>query len=197
MIFDFVAFAACWLRAPTRVGAVTPSGAALAKAMAAQVDPQRPGHVVELGGGTGAVTAALLEHGVARAKLVVVERDPLFCRLLRQRFPGLLILNEDASEVARVLAGHGIHEVSAVVSSLPLLSLGPSLQAKLLRRNLDLIGSAGGLTQFTYGLGSPIRSGVLQESGMSGQPVARVWRNLPPATVWQYSHRGQQPSFGL
>jgi phosphatidylethanolamine/phosphatidyl-N-methylethanolamine N-methyltransferase len=197
MNFDFVAFAACWLRAPTHVGAVTPSGAALAKAMAAQVDPQRPGHVIELGGGTGAVTAALLERGVARSRLVVVERDPLFCRLLRQRFPGLLILKEDASEVARVLAGHGIHEVSAVVSSLPLLSLGPSVQAKLLKRNLDLIGSAGGLTQFTYGLGSPIRSGVLEESGMSGQPVARVWRNLPPATVWQYSHCGQEQGAGL
>ena len=42
-----------WLRHPTKVGAITPSGRALSEAMAAPIDWSKPGHVVELGAGMG------------------------------------------------------------------------------------------------------------------------------------------------
>ena len=46
---------------------------ALAAAIAAQIDPQRAGLVVELGPGTGVVTQALLDRGIARNRLIVIE----------------------------------------------------------------------------------------------------------------------------
>ena len=51
-----------WLQHPTKVGAITPSGRALSKAMVRQVDWSRPGHVVELGAGMGSFTRELLER---------------------------------------------------------------------------------------------------------------------------------------
>ena len=45
------------------------------------------GPVIELGPGTGPVTEALVEHGVHPSRLVLVEFNPTFCQLLRQRFP--------------------------------------------------------------------------------------------------------------
>jgi phospholipid N-methyltransferase len=62
---DEVRFFLHWLRRPARLGAVVPSGHALAAALAAEIDIQAPGAVVELGSGTGRVTAALIAAGVA------------------------------------------------------------------------------------------------------------------------------------
>ena len=72
--------------APRLTGAVAPSGRALARAMAAAAGSPPDGLIVELGPGTGPVTRALIEAGVARERLVLVEYDAGFCRLLRQRF---------------------------------------------------------------------------------------------------------------
>ena len=49
-----------WLKNPRKIGAVAVSSAELAAAMARQM-PRGPGCVVELGGGTGSVTKAILE----------------------------------------------------------------------------------------------------------------------------------------
>ena len=54
-----ICFFRLWLRRPRRVGAVMPSGRALATAMATCIDAQAPGMVVELGGGTGSITRAI------------------------------------------------------------------------------------------------------------------------------------------
>ena len=43
--------------------------------------------MVELGPGTGAITNALVEHGIDQKRLVLVEYNPGFCALLRDRYP--------------------------------------------------------------------------------------------------------------
>jgi phosphatidylethanolamine/phosphatidyl-N-methylethanolamine N-methyltransferase len=61
------------LRNPFRIGAVAPSSRALAMAMAGQVLRRHSGTIVEFGPGTGAITAALLDLGIARERLYLVE----------------------------------------------------------------------------------------------------------------------------
>src|ERR1700739_710555 len=79
---DEVRFIRSWIERPLSIGAVTPSGKLLARAMARYVDPTSTGPVVELGPGTGPVTEALVEAGVDPARLVLVEFNPNFCRIL-------------------------------------------------------------------------------------------------------------------
>src|SRR5437773_2340632 len=84
---DEVRFIRSWIEKPLSIGAVTPSGKVLARTMARYVDPDVDGPVIELGPGTGPVTEALVEQGVAPSRLVLVEYNPEFCRLLRARYP--------------------------------------------------------------------------------------------------------------
>src|ERR1044071_4906237 len=77
---DEVAFIRSWIEKPISMGAVTPSGKMLARAMARAVDPDAPGPVIELGSGTGAVTKALVERGIEPQRLVLVEFNPSFLR---------------------------------------------------------------------------------------------------------------------
>src|SRR3982074_2277560 len=100
-----------WLRRPLAMGAVMPSGRLLAAAMAKTTQAVlegRPGHVVELGAGTGEVTKALLAAGIAPERLALIERDPELAIFLRRHFPGPRIIEGDAARLPRLLADHGV-----------------------------------------------------------------------------------------
>ena len=101
-----------WARDPAGVGAIAPSGPWLAKAMAAATSHRRPGVIVELGAGTGRITAALIARAEDPGGIVVVERDPSFCALLAKRFPGLRILQGDACDLRRLAADAGLSAAS-------------------------------------------------------------------------------------
>ena len=102
---DEARFIRTWFENPVGTGAVSPSGRFLARAMARAVDPANPGPIVELGPGTGPVTDALIARGVAPERLVLVEFDPDFCRLLRQRYPAATVVQGDAYDLAATLDG--------------------------------------------------------------------------------------------
>lgn len=171
-----------WLKNPRKIGAVAVSSPELAGAMARQI-PRGPGWVVELGGGTGSVTKAILESGVPRDKLVVIERDPTLHRILNERYPGVRILLGDAMQLQALLRREGIDQVKAVVSSLPLISMKRTIQYRITAAAFGCLAPGAPLIQFTYSLFSPIPRRL---HGVEGQVGDRVLQNLPPASVWIY-----------
>jgi phosphatidylethanolamine/phosphatidyl-N-methylethanolamine N-methyltransferase len=172
-----------WLKAPHRIGALAPSSRYLARAMARQVDLAPAAPVIELGGGTGSITRALLAAGLPPERLIVVERDEKLHQLLVERFPELRVLRGDAAHLVALLRPLGIKRVSAVVSSLPLLSMPKRLRHRIVEQSFALLGELGSLVQYTYGLASPLPA---REFLVSGRVTARVWRNFPPASVWRF-----------
>ena len=53
--------------------------------------------------GTGPVTEALVAHGIEPARLVLVEFNPVFCRILRSRYPDATVVQGDAYSLKRLL----------------------------------------------------------------------------------------------
>ena len=168
---------------PRLTGAVSPSGRFLARAMARAIGPPADGLVVELGPGTGPVTKALVAHGVDEKQLVLVEYEAAFCRLLRQRFPGVSVLQGDAFDLRRTLASLSDRPVRAIVSSLPLLNQPPARRAALIEDAFMLMAKDGVFVQFSYGVASPIPCAAGRFSAHGSAPI---WANLPPARVWTY-----------
>src|ERR1041385_4394722 len=119
---DEVRFLRSWIEKPLHVGAVMPSGRFLARTMAQYVDPYASGPVVELGPGTGAITTALIEHGVDQKRLVLVEYNPSFCALLRDRYPHARIVQGDAYRLRDTLWSVLASPATAMVSGLPLVT---------------------------------------------------------------------------
>jgi phosphatidylethanolamine/phosphatidyl-N-methylethanolamine N-methyltransferase len=185
---EVVLFLTRWLKAPARIGALAPSSQHLARAMARQIDLQGEGFVIELGGGTGSITRALLEAGLAPERLIVVERDATLAALLRRRFPGVKILRGDASALVKLLEPLGITSVAEVVSSLPLLSMPKSLRRLIVEESFALLGENGTFVQFTYGVASPLAG---REFDVVGHVAQRVWLNFPPAAVWLFRRPAQ------
>lgn len=173
---------------PAAVGAICASSPRLAARMAARVDVSRGGLVVELGGGTGVITAALLARGVPPARLVVVEQSPALAAHLRRRFPGVCVIQGDAAELAQWQAEGSLPAgadgaplpVDCIVSGLPLLSIPLPVRQRILRAGAQALAPHGQLLQFTYALRGP---SPWQGAGLSRQSCERVLANLPPARI--------------
>jgi phosphatidylethanolamine/phosphatidyl-N-methylethanolamine N-methyltransferase len=180
---DEVRFIRTWIEKPLSLGAVTPSGRALARTMAAYIDPSRPGPIIELGPGTGPVTEALVAQGTDPARLVLVEFDPTFCRLLRARYPRATVVQGDAYSLKRLLAGLMQNPAAGVVSGLPLFTKPLRMRLRLLFDALDLMAPGAPFVQFTYNAVPPLPKRLER---VSAEPSERVWMNIPPARVWVY-----------
>ncbi|MFZ5735196.1 MAG: class I SAM-dependent methyltransferase [Pseudomonadota bacterium] len=180
---DEVRFLRSWIEKPLHMGAVMPSGRLLARTMASYVDKNSTGPVIELGPGTGAITKALLDHGIDEKRLVLVEYNPSFCALLRERFPQATVVQGDAYALEKSLRDVLTETASAVVSGLPLVTKPMLMRLKLIRDAFALLGPHAPFIQFTYSVAPPIPKSL---PGVATEASERIWMNLPPARVWVY-----------
>lgn len=184
---DILCFLNAWRSDPACVGAVAPSGGALAELIASEITPVA-GSVVELGPGTGVFTRAVLGRGVSEEKMTLVESLPEFAELLRQRFPKARVLCMDAAR----LRERSLFEeacVGAVISGLPLLSMSPRKVISILRGAFCYMNAQGAFYQFTYGPWCPVPRALLDRLGLRATRVGRTVFNLPPATVYRITRR--------
>jgi phosphatidylethanolamine/phosphatidyl-N-methylethanolamine N-methyltransferase len=180
---DEVRFLRSWIEKPLHMGAVMPSGRVLARTMAQYVEIGSSGPVVELGPGTGAITSALIEHGVEQKRLVLVEYNPGFCALLRDRYPHAKVVQGDAYTLRDSLRNVLSAPASAVVSGLPLVTKPMLTRLKLIREAFLALAPGAPFVQFTYSVAPPIPKSL---PGVSTEASERIWMNLPPARVWVY-----------
>jgi phosphatidylethanolamine/phosphatidyl-N-methylethanolamine N-methyltransferase len=183
---DEVQFIRSWIEKPLSTGAVMPSSRVLARAMARYVDPQANGPVIELGPGTGPVTEALVKHGIDPARLVLVEFNPDFCRLLRSRYPRATVVQGDAYRLRRLLETLVGEPAAAIVSGLPLITKPLRTRLRLISDAMILLAPGAPFVQFTYAMLPPIPKGL---SGVRAEASELIWMNLPPARVWVYRGR--------
>ena len=176
---DYGAFLRGLLDHPRDVSAPTPSSPALAAVIAGEVDPVLDGLVVELGPGTGVVTKALLDRGIAPARLLAIENNEFFVNLLARDLPRVRVIHGDAMEFEHYLPRQA--KIAAVVSGLPLLNFAPGRRRALIERALSLQPSGGRFVQLSYGWQPAVAA-----NGRFCVSKIVVWRNFPPAHVWTY-----------
>lgn len=172
-----------WLMAPRAMGSIWPSSRSLARALARGVVADEEDFVVELGGGTGAITQGLLEHGIAPEKIVVIELDPGLVQFLGRRLPRCRVVEGDATRLAEILAGIDVGRVGSVVSGLPMLRMPEAFQRAIVEQGLGVLRPGGTMLQYTY---SPLPPVPTRKLGIKAELVRIVPLNIPPATVWRY-----------
>lgn len=138
-----------FLRAPFEVASVAPSSRKLAARLLDRIDWRGRRLIVELGPGTGDVTAALLERMEVDALLVAIESNARFCDHLHSRFddPRLVVIHGSACDIEAILVRRGTMRdrgpVDCIVSGLPFSTLPPPEAARLLDRSRDLLAPDG------------------------------------------------------
>jgi phosphatidylethanolamine/phosphatidyl-N-methylethanolamine N-methyltransferase len=187
---DELRFFKGWLDKPKAVGAIMPTSTITARRMASVVDPSSKLPVLELGPGTGVITRAILERGIAPQDLYTVEYSEDFVDFLRLEFPDVHVIQGDAFDLDRTLGEFSGLKFDAVVSGVPLLNFPVARRIAYIEGILDRLPEGRPIVQLTYGPLSPVppRRGSYTISHLDF-----VLRNVPPTQLWVY-RRGAGPT---
>jgi phosphatidylethanolamine/phosphatidyl-N-methylethanolamine N-methyltransferase len=180
-----------WLKNPLGTAAISPSSRQLARQMMSEL-PGSAKRVIELGGGTGVFTQALLDHGVLPADLLVLELNEELHQHLQKHFPLVQVACADAADLAEVANARGFgpeHPADAVISGLGLLSMPKATQQAILGAAFGSMHGHGRFVQFTYGPANPVAREVLDALELTARRSSFTWWNVPPATVYVYARR--------
>ena len=175
-----------WLRSPKSMGSIIPSSMWLARAIAAEVDWQPGSHVIELGGGTGAITQGLIERGIPASNLVVVELETNLHTYLSGRYPDVTVVQGDATRLSEIVARLPIDRVSTVISGLPMVRMPIDFKRAIIDQGFGVMPKGHFMLQYTY---SPLAPVPVKELGLEAELARYVIRNFPPAAVWRYRRK--------
>ena len=184
-----------FLRHGTAIASLAPSSPWLSRATAKTIDWEAAHVVVELGAGTGPITKVLAEHAPPECRVIVLERDPDFARVLRRRFGGLPnfeVIEGDVRALPSILDDRTITQVDAFISGLPVPSFPVDLQRDLFETVRTFLAPGGYFSQITELPWVYYRfyRRQFEEVRFAFEP-----RNLPPAGV--YHCRSPRPRTAL
>ena len=171
-----------WLRNPLQMGSIIPSSPALCRKIAAAVERGPDEYVLELGAGTGVISAALIAAGVPANKLIVVEIVPEMAQFLRESLPGVNVICGDAFDLKNTLPAHMQGQIGTAICGIPLVML-PLERQEAFRDAVEAVAPGKGFLLYTYCATSPLPYGKL---GMAARRMAFTLANFPPASVWRY-----------
>jgi len=172
-----------FLAHPVRLSSALPVSRAVARMVAAQVDPADGGHIVELGSGTGAVTRALLEAGVPAARLIAVEIDSEMAEYLAELLPDVTVIQGSAADIETLLPPEARGRIGSVICGVPISMLAAAEQAAMIKAILALEPHDGRFLAYSYRLCSPLHAARL---GLTGERLGFTLRNAFPASVWAF-----------
>lgn len=177
---------------PRSIGAVAPSSPALAEAMVQDFDLDGAVQVIELGPGTGALTAALVPRLGPSSRILAIDREPLFVERLQRQWPGVESVCGSATALREIAAERGLGPVDLIMSGLPFASLPVAVTTQILDGIEHTLRPGGTFATFQYVHAYRWPSAVAFRRAISrrmGSPPVRtlVLKNLPPAYVlrWQ------------
>lgn len=178
-----------WMDRPRAVGSILPTSGVTARRMASVIDPASGLPVLELGPGTGVITKAILEAGVAPERLWSIEYSPDFVDHLRENFPGVNVIHGNAFDLDETLGAQRGLVFDSIVSGVPLLNFPVPQRIAYVEDLLDRMPTGRPVVQLTYGPRSPVPPG---RGNYVVEHLDFVLRNLPPTQLWVY--RRPQPA---
>ena len=119
-----------------QVASIAPSSRWLAAAACRHVAADRPQTILELGAGTGAITAAACRKMHPASRLIAVEIDAGFAAHLASRCPRAEVIRGDVRHLDAELDRLGVGTVDLVLNGLPT----PSLPATVNRAVFETLG---------------------------------------------------------
>ncbi len=172
-----------WLANPLQMGSIVPSSGALCARIVRHARCAPDEIIVELGAGTGVISRALLDGGLAPERLMVVEIVPDMAGHLRRTLPGVTVIEGDARELPALIPEHWHGRVGAVVCGIPLVLLPKAEQAKFINA-IEAIAPGRGFLHYSYCATSPLPT---RAHGLTAKREAWTPLNFPPASVWRYT----------
>jgi len=182
-------FAQALLRAPREVGAIAPSSSVLGDRLAAVVPRSDDAVIVELGAGTGVVTARIERRRSPQSTFLAFERDPQLAMELKRQSSGVQVIADDARRLRLHLEQRGLTTVDTIVCGLPWANFSDQEQSELLGVITRVLGAEGVFTTFAYAHALALPQARQFRAALAARfdevlPTRAVLRNFPPAITY-------------
>lgn len=179
-----IAFFRGFLQSPKDVGSVIPSSRYMERGIIDYAAPQQAKVVVELGPGTGGTTRALLDAMAPDARLLAIDLDPQFTRIVaRIGDRRLIVQNGSAADLRLLLAEHGLAAPDVVVSGIPFSTMPTPVGNTILAAVHAALRPGGAFIAYQF------RPEVARLAEPLFGPAVRselVVRNIPPMRIWRW-----------
>ena len=173
-----------FLKEPRQVGSVIPSSRFMERKIIEFADLGADSVVVELGPGTGGTTRALLQALGCNARVIAIDLDPAFVRIVSGIHDARLGVEQgSAAELGLLLGRHGLKQADVVVSGIPFSTMPESVGTEILRAVHDRLAPRGRLVAYQF------RAEVARLAGPIFGPPSReslVALNIPPMRIWRW-----------
>jgi len=188
------AFFRGFLSRPKEVGSIIPSSRFMERRLVRTADLANAKLAIELGPGTGGTTRALLRHMKPDAKLLAIEINPDFVKLLGRTFddPRLIVHHGSATEIPKILAEHGLDAPDVILSGIPFSTMEKALGLEILQSVRDSLRPNGRFVAYQFR--DRVHSLGVDVFGQAS--VQTELRNVPPMRVyrWDVPHPTESPA---
>jgi phospholipid N-methyltransferase len=180
------------LRNPHKIGAIVPSSEELAMAMVKNIRLRNGETLIELGPGSGAITAQIRKSIPDASAYLGIEREPVFVERLERQYPGLAFINGKAESSVEICQQEGLFHVKAIICSLPFANMKSNAQDSIIENIAMLMTPGCVFRTYQYALSYPLPMAIRFRQKLTqlfGPPHRSkiVYGNIPPALVLTWS----------
>ncbi|MDZ7791867.1 MAG: hypothetical protein U5L08_15495 [Xanthomonadales bacterium] len=180
-----------FLRSPEQVGSIIPSSRFMERRIINTSRVASAKTVVELGPGTGGTTRAILAAMPADARLLTIELDPQFSSILEGFGDDRLIPHTgSATDLAEILAEHGLGAPDVVISGIPFSTMPREIALAIIAAIRDSLAPGGRFVAYQFRgavgrLGKEVMGDPEVELEVLNIPPMRfyTWKNDPPSAA--------------
>jgi len=167
-----------------KVGAVAPTSSYTIKRLCDRIDIEHARVIVEYGPGTGVFAELLLRRMPAESKLIMIETNPEFCRILKRfKDPRAYVFNDSAENVWDVLSQCDEDSADCIISGIPFTLFGARLRKSILENTRGVLTGSGRF--FVYQYSTFMKKHLRDHFGQVTVDVGLL--NIPPMFIFEAS----------
>lgn len=180
-----LAFLRGFLDRPKEVGSIIPSSRFMEKRIVRLGELDKADLAIELGPGTGGTTRALLDGMRPEARLLAMEINPHFVKLLRRtiRDPRLIVHEGSAAAIGDALQEHGLTAADVIVSGIPFSTMDREVGLSILRSVDDSLAPTGRFVAYQF----RDRVESLGRQVFGAPRVQMELLNVPPMRLYRWN----------
>lgn len=175
-----------FLKHPLQIGSIIPSSRFLERRVVEVAGAASVDAIVELGPGTGGITRAILRAMPPHAKLLSVEINAHFHKLVSEIDDNRLIAHlGSASELREIISEYGLPPPNAIVSGIPFSTMSRTTGSQVIEAVSSLLPPNGRFV--AYQVNNHVATLCRPFLG-SGQ-TSTEFLNIPPMRIFQWVKR--------
>jgi phospholipid N-methyltransferase len=180
-----LAFFRGFLDRPKEVGSIIPSSRFMEKRLVRVAQLAEADVAIELGPGTGGTTRAALTAMKPDARLLAMEINPHFVKLLRRTIPDprLIVHEGSAAEIGQALEEHGLPPADVILSGIPFSTMEREVGLSILHSVNENLATTGRFVAYQF----RDRVEDLGRQVFGPASIQTELRNVPPMRVYRWN----------